>query len=168
MASSEKNRYFDLRKMSFSKKKFLGTISRQSQTYDFFKTSHSAFSRSRFYTLDVLSLQHGRFFFRPRKEKNTVQSMSNVGEDRIQINADAIQALNTFVGTTKSLTTNATTVVEGVNEVRQEALGATSATVVNSNAISTEAARAAQENDLSAAIGQGDRSRDIKGGGVGN
>ena len=95
------------------------------------------------------------FFFAHEKKKNTVQSMSNVGEDRIRINADAIQALNTFVGTTKSLTTHATTVVEGVNEVRLEALSATSATVVNSNAISTESARAAQkENALSAAIGQ--------------
>ena len=84
-------------------------------------------------------------FFAHEKKKNTVQSMSNVGEDRIRINADAIQALNTFVGTTKSLTTHATTVVEGVNEVRLEALSATSATVVNSNAISTESARAARK-----------------------
>ena len=80
--------------------------------------------------------------------------MSNIGEDRIQTNANAIKALKAFVGTSRTLATSASTVVDGVNEVRQEALGATAATVANTKAISDEEARAVKrENDLSAAIG---------------
>ena len=96
----------------------------------FFRRSHSAFSRSRM-TL-YFCRSNTDAFFRPRKE-NTVQSMSNVGEDRIRINAMRF-ALNTLVGTTVPDHPRDHRRRRG-QRVRLEALSATSATVVNSNAI---------------------------------
>ena len=108
-------------------------------------------------------------FFRRREEKNArTKSMSNIGEDRILANAVAIQALKTFVGP-ESLATSATTVVDGVNEVRQDALGASAATVLNSKAISDETARAVKkEGELSAAVGEETTRASFKGSVVGN
>ena len=46
MASSEKNRYFDLRKMSFLKKIFLGTIFRQDESAFILKEAILPFSQA--------------------------------------------------------------------------------------------------------------------------
>ena len=69
MASSEKNRYFDLRKMSFLKKKILGTISRQSQTYDFSEEAILPFREAEWTPWMFCRSNTDAIFFRPRKEK---------------------------------------------------------------------------------------------------